>query len=257
MTNKAEAILIDSREPDWVQHLTFGGVCTTVMALEIGDIHVATSDGCILMIERKTPEDFLNSLRDDRLLSQCAKLVQERIDDQVSGAMSHWPYLLISGNFSASNSGKTVIPERGETGWAFAAVQGALQTIQEMGVMIVYCTNDYDLEAAILRLAARSRENLNLLPPRPPAILGIGAAFLAGLPGIGVERSMELMRWGNNVPAHVIAALTDLEVTVPGVGLATKRKIRGMLGLRDGEQLVSPYVDEKEREIIKYVSVSE
>ncbi|MEJ5223523.1 MAG: hypothetical protein WHV44_03635 [Anaerolineales bacterium] len=42
--NKLTAIMIDSREPDWVKKLDFG-VPALVDTLETGDIHALTSDG--------------------------------------------------------------------------------------------------------------------------------------------------------------------------------------------------------------------
>jgi len=56
--------IIDSREPQWVQELTFGDVPTAVAALDYGDLHVLCEDDCTLVIERKTPDDFLNSLKE-------------------------------------------------------------------------------------------------------------------------------------------------------------------------------------------------
>lgn len=254
MTNKAEAVVIDDREPTWIQNLKFGGIPASIMRLDAGDVQVVTSDGAILSIERKTPDDLLNSLKDDRLLPQCARLVQDRIDDQISGKMTHWPYLVITGPLTATASGKVITPERGETAMSYAAVQGALLSIQEMGVMVAWCANDYEFEATVLRLSERKRDEMFLLPPRIPTIVGPGAAFLASLPGIGIERCLQLMNWGNNVPAHILSALTDLELEVPGIGLATKKKIRSVLGLKDGEVLASPMFDEKDREIITVLS---
>ncbi len=251
MTNTVEAVMIDTREPGWVQKLKFGGVPASVIALEAGDVHVVCNDGAILMIERKTPEDFLNSLREERLFPQLARLAQPRIDEQIGGQkMSSWPYMVVCGEFNRGPNGKVVTPERGITNWDYSSVQGALTTIQEMGVMVISCGGDLDFEACILRLAERKRDDLFLLPPRPPSIIGAGANFLASLPGIGIERVMSLMEWGGNCPAHILSALTDLEVAVPGIGRATRLKIRGMLGLRDGETLASPYFNQHDQEVL-------
>jgi hypothetical protein len=55
------AALVDSREPQWMQSLTFGGVPTVVTLLDSGDVWAVTDDGHTLMIERKTPSDLLNT----------------------------------------------------------------------------------------------------------------------------------------------------------------------------------------------------
>ncbi len=67
-------VIIDSREPKWVQELSFGGVPTAVAQLDYGDLHVLCEDDCMLIIERKTPDDFLNSLRNERLLCSVCKV---------------------------------------------------------------------------------------------------------------------------------------------------------------------------------------
>ena len=63
------SVIIDSREPDWVQRLDFG-VPAAVTALDAGDLWVATTDAQTLIIERKTPTDLLNTIKADRLFQQ-------------------------------------------------------------------------------------------------------------------------------------------------------------------------------------------
>lgn len=237
MTNKITACLIDSREPAWVQHLTFGDVPTTVIELEAGDVHALCDDGCLLTIERKTTEDLLNSLRDDRLLPQMARLVDNRLNEQAGqGFFTTRPYLVITGMFYRGPGGKVYTGDRGLTGWNWDALQGALLTIQEMGVMVVNAGGDEDFEASIIRLANRKRDPIKLIPPRPPTIVGPGAAFLASLPGVGVEHSLHLLEWAANLPGHAIAGITDLDIDCP-LPKATRKRVRSMLGLRDKEQL--------------------
>ncbi len=231
------AVMIDSREPSWVQVLKFEGVPTAVIALETGDVQVLCDDGCTLLIERKTPEDLLNSLRDDRLLPQMARMVQARLDEQAAGSLTTWPYLVITGALYRGPNGKTVTGDRGVTGWDFNAVQGALLTIQEMGVMVVYAGDDSDFEGCVIRLSKRSRGEVRVLPPRPPHILGAGAAFLASLPGVGPEHALQLMTWSANIPAHALSGITDLEITGCPLGMAARKKIRNMLGLQEGQDL--------------------
>lgn len=231
------AVLIDSREPAWIQKLTFGDQPCSVLALEYGDLHVATEDGQLLVIERKTPEDFLNSLRDDRLMAQMQRMAEIRIDEQINGALTTWPYLVITGDFRRSGNGHVVTDGRGPTGWDYNAIQGALLTIQEMGVFVMFCGGDRDYEDCVIRLANRKRDTeYKLLPPRPAMMLGPGAAFLAGLPGVGVERVTELMTWAANVPAHALVGITDLEINAP-LPQTVRKKIRALLGLKDRQTL--------------------
>lgn len=223
------ACLIDSREPNWIQKLTFGGVPVAVMQLETGDVDVACSDGCRLIVERKTPDDFLGSLKDERLMVQVARLSELRNE-------TTWVYLVITDQFLHNPQGR-VITERGETGWNFDAVQGALLSIQETGVGVMFCQGDSDFEKCVLRLASRRRDPMmQVLPARVPNVLGPGAGLLAALPGIGSEKVMEILRWAGNSPAHALVGLVDLEIQAP-LADSYRKKIRAVLGLQDRQVL--------------------
>jgi ERCC4-type nuclease len=228
------ACMIDSREPEWVQNLKFGGVPTVVTLLDAGDIWAVTDDGHTLMIERKTPDDFLNTLRDERLFPQLTRLAEKRQEQQEKGEKpTYWPYLVITDEFK--RNGQKVYTER-ETGWSWSSLQGALLTIQEMGVMVVTCGGDSDFEPCVIRLGERNRsEVLNLLPPRQPIMWGPKEAFIAALPGIGPDKTLKIMTWADNNLFYALMGLTDLSMDCPveGVGKITRQKIRDFLGLSD------------------------
>lgn len=225
----AAAVLVDSREPEWVKNLVFGNADKFVMQLDSGDIDLVTTTGHRLVIERKTPDDFLGSLKDERLMVQIARLSELRNE-------TTWSYLVITGKFDHDQNGR-VITERGVTGWNYDAVQGALLTIQELGVFVLFCQGDQDFEDCIMRLASRSRKPvMNILPARVPNVLGPGAGLLAALPGIGSEKVMEILRWAGNIPAHALCGLTDLEIKAP-LADNYRKKIRSVLGLQDREIL--------------------
>lgn len=231
------AIMIDNREPSWVQNLKFGSIPTAVVTLDSGDVEAVTDDGHIILVERKTPDDLLNTLREDRLFPQACRLAQQRVDQQLAGeTVTVWPYLVITGMLSCSADGK-VITEHRETAWSWSAVQGALLSIQEMGVFVVQCAGDSDFENCIIRLGKRSREAFQpVLPPRPAINLGHGAAIIASLPGIGIDRTQEVMAWAGNSVGVALVGLTDLEIPGP-VGPAVRRKIRRVLGLQEDQTL--------------------
>lgn len=221
----------DSREPEWVKRLSFNGTALPAEPLAAGDLEVWMDSGDVLSIERKTPDDLLNTLRDERLFPQLARLAEGRMNDQINGqAVSHWPYLMITGDLGCSANGH-VITDRGETGWSWASVQGALMTVQEMGVFVVFCHGDADLENAVLRLAGRERTPLRILPPRPAMQLGQQAGFICSLPGIGVETFPEIMKWAGNNLATALVGLTDDRIDGP-VSVAKRKRIIQFLGGR-------------------------
>lgn len=231
------AVMIDSREPEWVQRLKFGGAPTAVTMLDTGDVQAVTDEGHILLVERKTPDDLLNTLRENRLFPQAAHLAHARIDQQLAGQpVTIWPYLVITGQLMCSPDGK-VITEHRETAWSYSSLQGALLSIQEMGVFVIQCAGDGDFEDCIMRLGGRSRAQFQpVLPPRPAVNLGPGFALIASLPGIGIERTQEVMAWAGNTPGVALVGLTDL--TIPGpVGPAVRKKVRQVLGLKENETL--------------------
>lgn len=223
------AVMIDSREADWVKKLTFNGIPTSVIALDHGDLLAACEDGAMILIERKSPDDFLNSLRDGRLFPQVATMRE----------ISPWSYLVVTGEFGRG-AGDKVITDRGETGWSWHAVQGALISIQEMGVFVTFSGGDLDYENCVIRIGNRERKTELLLkrPAVAPRILSISENIIASLPGIGTERLQAVMEYVNGSAAWALIALTDPDSVIPGVPNNTKLKIRNALGLVDRTQLI-------------------
>jgi len=225
--NELQSVMIDSREPEWVQKLAFGNAPTAVVALEMGDVWAATTDGSILIIERKTTTDLLGSIKDNRIFQQ-AKAMHEQ---------SPWAYVVITGALIPGPDSKVIAGGR-ETGWDWNAVQGALLTVQELGVGIVTCVSDADFGATVTRLAQRGREAVRVEPRRLAYLVGAGEAALAALPGIGPERIGVLLDFCST-PAWALTFLTDTTngQRVTGIGDNTKRAVRKALGLEDWAEL--------------------
>jgi len=222
------ACLIDSREPQWVQRLTFGGALTTVTALEHGDLLATTDDGTLIAVERKTAGDLLGSLGDGRLWPQLAGMRQQ----------TPWCYLVVCGLLSPAADGFTTT-ERGVTKWPWPSVQGALIQAQELGVVVVLAADDQDYEATVLRLSSRSHDATVMIKPvKEPSILSEAERILTAFPGIGLERVGAILDYTAR-PCWALAWLTHLDSTdkVPGVGPGIKRNIRAALGLADNESL--------------------
>ena len=229
-----KSVVIDSREPDWVKALNFFGAETTVTAMDAGDLLVICEDGAGLLIERKTPNDFIGSLVSERMLIQSAlKLAPYR--DQ-----GFWPYVMITGDFYVSKHGKASINAGGwmkETRVDFTSIWGELLSIQELGVFITFAKSSSDYEDAVLRLSNRTRGELKAIPParRRGAALGEEAVILESLPGIGDKRVKQISE--QYKPIEFFAALSRGERPA-GIGEKTGQKILRALGIEKQEIVI-------------------
>ena len=218
------SVVIDSREPDWVRTLTFGGVPVALAILEAGDLLIATDSGDIVGIERKTATDFLHTLRDDRLFPQLVRLRET----------TPWAYLAICGTLQPAVGGKC-FANGIETGWTWPSVAGALLTVQEIGVHILHVPSDAEFEAAIIRLASRDRSALRTRPARESGFASEAEALLCALPGIGPDKAQSLLGYCGSA-AWALAYLSNDTwegPSAPGVGEGTKRRIRAALELEE------------------------
>jgi ERCC4-type nuclease len=202
--------------------------------LDAGDLMLATDDNAILLVERKTPSDLLGSIHDGRLFSQAAAMRQ----------ITPWCYLVITGVLYHNREGHVICNGLGKTEWDWNAVQGALLTVQELGVGVIPCWGDDDYEAAVTRLANRSRGEAHVAR-RGVKLLGPGETALAELPGIGIERVKSLLQFCGS-PAWALVALSDSSPAIPGIGDGIKRQVREALGLAEGFKLAVVTTDEKE-----------
>lgn len=230
------SVLIDSREPKEIQALDFG-VPTVSMALDAGDVLVTCADGNTLVIERKTPSDLLGSIKDGRLFQQCHRM----------RALSEFCYLAIIGRMDMVKDNKTRVDGYRITGWNWDSVQGALLTVQEMGVGVVYGS---DFKTCVERLARRDRNGLTIHPRRKSEPMEPDEAFLASLPNVGVIQAKKLLSYGG--ACWALNWLTDPwegnTIKIPGINDRRKAQIRKALGLLDGEYLTVRKREEKENE---------
>lgn len=231
--NRATTIVVDSREPAWVQALTFGAPAKPAIApLPAGDVLAMCDDGAAVAIERKTAGDLLGSLRDGRLLAQAGGL----------RAVTPWSYVVVTEPLYCGRAGFAVYePKRGrtlvETGWAWNAVQGALLALQELGVGVVLGKGQDDFEACARWLFERARGPV-AVARRETVPMDDATRILTSIPGVGAERAKQLLRDCGTV-ADALWALTDAPVwggrkNVIGVGPVTRRQARQALGLPEG-----------------------
>lgn len=225
----ATAILVDSREPAWVQELAWGGVTKAVTMLEHGDLWLTTKAGALLIVERKTVNDLLGSIRDGRLWPQVAGMI----------AQTRWCYVVICGRMSCGPDGNVIVEGSGLTGWNWHSVQGALVRIQELGAFVVWAANDADYEHVALSLAERPHETAQVVAPARQAIpMSEAEQVLTALPGIGLEKVKPILEYAGGNAAWALTYLTDPQSNgVAGIGAGIKRNVRRALGLGESEKL--------------------
>ena len=227
------SVVIDSREPEWIQNLKWFGAAKSVSCMDAGDLLAVCEDGAGLLIERKTPTDFLGSLVSQRMLIQSAlKLAPYR-------AMGFWPYVMITGDFYISNRGKTSYYAGGklvESQVNFDSVWGELLSIQELGVFVTFCKSSRDYEDAVLRLSNRSRGELKNIPAakRHGQQLGIEATILSSLPGIGETRALKICE--SFTPIDFLISLSKDEKPA-GITGRTRKRILSSLGIALNDEL--------------------
>lgn len=228
------ALMIDTNEiatAPWIDKLTFAGAPKMVTKLEHGDIWATTDDGDMVCIERKTPSDLLNSIKDKHIFKQVAGM----------RARTPFSYVVVTGILTATSTGKVIADER-VTGWDWNAVQGALIDVQEMGVRVVQCISNNEYEPTVLRLCGRERGKEKVIEPTAtPRIMSPGEVLLCSLPGIGWERAQALLAEFENRPAYALAWLTwtnfQADVQIAGIGKGIKNNVRHALGLGDVDVL--------------------
>ncbi len=227
-----KAIAIDSREPPWVKDLSFDSSLRVKPdpALEFGDAWIMTDNGDLIVVERKTPTDLLGSIKDGRVFPQVKGLREK----------SKWAYVVVTGPILCSQFGKVIADER-VTGWDYNAIQGALLSIQEAGVGIVYCDGDKEYERTLTRLSNRQRTEEVVIEPRQHSrLMNPAEIMLTALPGIGIERAQRLITEFNGRAGEVLTWLTWIHpegYEIDGIGNGVKKAVRVALKLKDNEQL--------------------
>jgi len=231
----ATAVLIDTREPQWVRDLEWSGVAKAVTMLEHGDLWLTTREGTLLIVERKTVSDLLGSIRDGRIWNQIAGMI----------AQTRWCYVVICGRMSCGADGNVIVDGMGPTGWNWHSVQGALVRIQELGAFVVWAANDADYQHVVLNLAERPHDAAQVIAPARQALpMSEAEQILTALPGIGLEKVKPIMEHCGGHAGWALTYLTDAESNgIAGIGAGIKRNVRRALGLGEHERL-SVLVDE-------------
>lgn len=164
--------------------------------------------------ERKTTQDFVQSIVDGRLFKQAAEL-REAYET---------PLLIIEGN-ALFDTGINVHPN---------AVRGALASIAtEFMIPVIWTENQYETAEMLFTIAKREqlvmKKGVRLRTKRRFRSMNEQQLFLvAGLPDIGDTTAKNLLKHFGS-PARVFAA-TETELrTVEGIGEKTAKRLRRIL----------------------------
>lgn len=224
------AILLDSREPPWVQALTFGDVPARVDTLTAGDAWLLVEDA-VIVVERKTFGDLLGSIQDGRLFDQAARMVE----------LSPWCYLVVQGWGELDCEGKDFLSYVGKGGasqFNIHRIEGALATVQQMGVVVIRIgplqVNYHD---ALLWLASRKRGDVKITVKREAVMQSPGERILCALPSISEVRAQALLDHCGTAAWALTFLTGDGGGKIPGIGPATKAAARQALGLDDDQIL--------------------
>ena len=226
-------VVIDTREPPWCQQLTPGGLKVATSSLSAGDAWLATDDAMIV-VERKTLHDLMGSIADGRLLNQAAAM----------RATGKWAYLVVVGLPTVVRG---VLVLRGKpTQWQWRSVQGALLTVQELGVGVAWCESDKQYAETLEWIASRSRGPARIEARREAVIETPAERILSALPGLASGRVGSLLKHCGS-PAWALDYLTRTQNeggSVPGIGPATKAGVRSAMGLPADMRLAVVMEDE-------------
>lgn len=177
-----------------------------IRRLDVGDYLVDD----VLLFERKTLLDLVESIKDGRLFAQALRLTQAR----------QRPALILEGRTDLL-AGSQMRRE---------AIQGALITLTLYFQIPLLRATDADETARLILTAARqgrARTSGALPRPgqRPRGKQRIQSHILQGLPGVGPERARRLLDRFGSIEAVVAAPAEEL-IRVPGIGRGTADLIR-------------------------------
>lgn len=202
-------ITADFREkPSGIPDLLLqNGVEVNFVQLKVGD-YVINDE---IVVERKSAEDFVQSLVSGRLFIQCANLSRTCLR----------PLLLLEGN-----------PYQTAHKIGIQAIKGALLSIvTAWQVSVIYSKNHEDTAAMILMLTKQTLQQNHLLrlnSYKPKRIKNHRLRFLQGLPKTGAVIASRLLDHFGSIDAVVNADIKALQ-EVDGIGKVVAEKIREFL----------------------------
>ena len=173
-------VLVDTREPETIISELQDKFNVVVTTLQHGDMLVPQYD---IVIERKTANDLIDSIKDGRLLNQCYNLARHK-----------YRFLLIQG-FIGHNRNSLVVADRFVCNMTYAALDGVLRTVQSFGVIITRCYY-HELAEHLMRLIAWCKKTHYIKPRTEFRIVQDSRLdFLAALPGVGYDKAQKVFEY--------------------------------------------------------------
>lgn len=229
MTTIASAIqtvLIDVKQPSMLDHLGYDGATTLRTPLAAGSLNLIAHDQQLLAIERVLVDSIPMAIRRGTLKDRAAAMRQ----------ITPWCYLVIVGDaLACDRKGKAIITGQ-TTGWDWRSIQGALASIQELGVVVLSCPNDTQFGELLVTLARRDRGPTRVAPLREALFATPEELLLQALPGIGEEKAEQILAACGGA-ARALIALTECDYAPAGIGPKTIASVRQALGLANNERL--------------------
>ncbi|MBI9060357.1 MAG: hypothetical protein JEZ14_00070 [Marinilabiliaceae bacterium] len=207
--NKIVTIIADHRERSSgiPQGLVESGVFTEVKTLISGDYLINN----LIIVERKTKDDFSLSLIQQRLFKQCANMMKT----------IYRPLFIIEGN-----PYKTIHDVNRDS------IKGALLSIAvTWNIPVVYSSGSSDTVNLLIQIAVHDlRSKVNYIRPgyKPKTFVKQNLYFLQGIPSVGPQLAHKLLHSFGSVH-RVLSATSDELQNISGVGKARALKIRAFL----------------------------
>ncbi len=202
-------IFVDSREPSRIiEKLRELGLNTVIRRLEIGD-YLIKHGTYEVIIERKSAEDFLSSIVDNRLFRQC----------HILSSRYPFSFLFVVGNLRKAAEERNFNVH----GIVGALISLAVKNVQGQVVPLVFETED-EFCYAVKSVEKRLVEGELRIVPRLQKLESPQIAMLQAIPGIGEKKALNLLRKFGNVYRIVNASVSEL-ARVEGIGEKKAREI--------------------------------
>jgi len=223
-------LLIDNREPEHIQALLADDV--QVVKLTTGDILDPESG---LFIERKTARDFIGSIDDGRLDTQCSRLSTiENLKVRLAGVSINVPIkipiLLIHGTLWPQGKNVLKVKANGElTKWNYWAVMMKIVSIQQSGIIVLIVPQQH-LAECVDKLRKWAKKKSHRVVRKPKGIWtkpDPKTEFMALLVGGLKKAKIILKEYGT--PGMALAYMHEWS-SLKGVGPMAMQRTRVLLG---------------------------